>query len=841
MSDCAQEPFIKKPSSRRLKTSFAAYILRVHFSKKQLVLLGILACTCAVAVIVGVSVGLVQDSATEQSSNVKLAGTSNSHLFESWDDNTEDSEYVSTEPPPSPSELGEFDSAAVSADGQPCAQIAIEILRKNGSAADAAIAGLFCVGVINTQSMGLGGGFLLTYYERSSGKAYTLDARETAPAAAHEDMYHGDGDLMEKGGLAVAVPGELRGYRELYTRFGGRLPWSDLLEPTINLCEEGHLVNWHMARALKFNQIDILNEPSMSVFINPETGDVYKENDTLKRPQLAKTLRILQEDPDGLYTGQLANKLADDIQEFGGIITSEDLQNYKPEWREAMNVSLQNGNMRMFSIMPPGSGLILGFILNILDEYGFTPDSMDEGHRILTHHRITEAMKWAYAKRTELGDSNFVDVTELTKNLTSDAFAKNIRSQITDNQTFQDPEHYGAVTAIKEDHGTAHFSLLAPDGDAVSVTSTINLYFGAGIRSKQTGIVLNDEMDDFSAPNITNYFGLPPSPANFIRPGKRPLSSMCPAVFVDSEGDVRLVIGAAGGTKISSGVAWASLNNLWLGDDIKEAIDARRIHHQLFPMTLSYEDGIVTSQRGECISSVLDVLAGLIQRWVRQDDIGYGGWLWCTPTCPSGGTSPALLAAVATHLSRSAADRCRMIKETAAPLFVTLVEVAKNCFGEDAALEMERIGMEVGKECWMKEWEDNFGMTSGRSGRTKRNILKMPNPASTNLLVCNLRALNVLTPKYEMNYPLVDAWISTNVSDAGVREKLLRLSKECQPLPIPLAPLETVERMEDVESIMKGVRKFHIYMDCMNLGGTDICMNKEMERVKEKWDNMNYP
>ncbi|KAG0719917.1 Glutathione hydrolase 1 proenzyme [Chionoecetes opilio] len=515
-------------------------------------------------------------------------------LFESWGDDSEDNENGATEPPPSASELGEFASGAVSADGQPCAQIATNVLRKNGSAADATIAGLFCVGVVNTQSMGLGGGFFLTYYERSSGKAYTLNARETAPGAAFEDMYHGNEDLMEKGGMAVAVPGELRGYRELYTRFGGQIPWSDLLEPTIKLCEEGHTVNWHMARALRFNRESILSEPSMSVFINPDSGDVYKEKEVLKRPQLAKTLRVIQDYPDALYSGQLADKLADDIQELGGIITSEDLRNYKPEWREAMNVSLQNGNMRMFSILPPGSGLILGFILNILDEYGMTTESMNEGQKILTHHRITEAMKWAYAKRTELGDSNYVNITEFARNLTSDAFAKSVQSQIMDDQTFQDPGHYGAITTTKEDHGTAHLSLLAPNGDAVAVTSTINLYFGAGIRSKQTGIVLNDEMDDFSAPNITSYFGLPPSPANFIRPGKRPLSSMCPAVFIDSEGDVRLVIGAAGGTKISSGVAWVSLNNLWLGDNIKEAIDARRIHHQLFPMTLDYETGTAT-------------------------------------------------------------------------------------------------------------------------------------------------------------------------------------------------------------------------------------------------------
>nr|XP_027223731.1 glutathione hydrolase 1 proenzyme-like isoform X1 [Penaeus vannamei] len=602
------------------------YINRAQLTRKQLIICVVLAVSCVAAIAVGLGLGLPRQSSeplAKQESKAPLAAAKPAPpraqgQFESWGDSDATSYGEATEPPPSETELGEFNTAAVSSDGTPCAQIATDILKRNGTAADAAVAGLFCVGVINTQSMGLGGGFLMTYYDRSTGKAYSLNARESAPSEAYEDMYGGDAELAQKGGLAVAVPGELRGYRELYERFGGNLPWAELLEPTIKLCEDGHLVNWHMARALKFNAEDIKKEPSMSVFINPETGDVYKEGDTLKRPQLAKTLRDLQQDPDALYSGQLASKLAQDIQSFGGIVTEEDLRMYKPVWKEAMNITLQHGQISMFSVPPPGSGLILGFILNILDEYGLTPESIDDSNIVLTHHRITEAMKWAYAKRTELGDADFVDMSGLTKNLTSDDYAAYIHSQITDDRTFQDPEHYGAVTADPDDHGTAHFSLLAPNGDAVSVTSTVNLYFGAGIRSVQTGIVLNDEMDDFSAPNITNYFGIPPSPANFIRPGKRPLSSMCPAVFVDSKGDVRLIIGAAGGTKISSGVAWASLRNLWFGDNIKEAVDARRIHHQLFPMTFSYEQGILPK-----------IVEGLQAIGHVTEEFGIGGSVVC--------------------------------------------------------------------------------------------------------------------------------------------------------------------------------------------------------------------
>ncbi|KAK8740381.1 hypothetical protein OTU49_002886 [Cherax quadricarinatus] len=603
----------------------------VQLTKKQLVLCGLLGVACIAAIAIGLGVGIQQANPSGSSSQIT---SSRSGLFETWDgiNKFDENIYEATVPPPSPSLLGEFDIAAVSADGQPCAQIATDILQKNGSAADATVAGLFCVGVINTQSMGLGGGFLLTYYERATGKAYSLNARESAAAAAYEDMYHGNEILMEnakgrwwadkkpslQGGLAVAVPGELRGYRQLYERFGGKIPWAELIEPTIKLCEDGHIVNWHMARALKLNELLIMNEPSMSVFINPDTGTVYEEGDTLTRPQLAKTLREIQSDPDALYTGQLADKLIQDIQSFDGIITIEDLQNYRPLWKDAVNVSIQHGNYTLYSVPPPGSGLLLGFILNILDEYNITPESMNEENFIVTHQRITEAFKWAYAKRTELGDADFVDMTELTHNLTSDAFAKSIRSQIKDNRTFQDPEHYGAVTAVDNDHGTAQFSLLAPNGDAVSVTSTINLYFGAGIRSVQTGIVFNDEMDDFSAPNITSYFGIPPSPANFIKAGKRPLSSMCPSVLVDADGNVRLVAGAAGGTKIPSAVAWVLLRNLWLNEDIKKAVDARRIHHQLFPMKFSYEEGTLP-----------DIVDGMQKIGHETEMFGVGGSVVC--------------------------------------------------------------------------------------------------------------------------------------------------------------------------------------------------------------------
>ncbi|KAK3107605.1 hypothetical protein FSP39_018203 [Pinctada imbricata] len=221
--------------------------------------------------------------------------------------------------------------------------------------------------------------------------------------------------------------------------------------------------------------------------------------------------------------------------------------------------------------------------------YGMTPDTLKtRDQQLLAYHRIVEAFKFAYAKRTDLGDANFVNVTEIVRNLTSRAYADTIRSEIWDNTThgtfYYGPTFYDRLTT-----STAHLSVLGNDSLAVSVTTTVNLRFGSGVMGHRTGILFNDEMDDFSTPNITNAFGIPPSPANFIKPGKRPLSSMCPMVMVDKTGVVKMVVGAAGGSRITTSTAFVASKVLLFGDNIKQAIDFPRLHHQLLPPVLQYE------------------------------------------------------------------------------------------------------------------------------------------------------------------------------------------------------------------------------------------------------------
>lgn len=471
--------------------------------------------------------------------------------------------------------------------GHECAEIGGKLLQRGGSAVDAAIGAMLCEGIAMPQSMGIGGGFLMTIYIREQNIVETINAREMAPALAHEDMFEGNQELARKGGLAVAIPGELRGFWAAHKRYG-RLKWADVVRPAMELAEKGHLVTKYLAKFFK-NQEDVIQKsPTLKpVFINPITKTVYVEGDLIKRTQLAETLRVVMEEgADALYDGSLTKKFVEDIKNANGIITVEDMNQYEAEWLDPIRSPLPSGQT-MYTVPLPGSGVLLGFIMNILSD-GFLDHNVPNSPS--NWQRIVEAFKYGFGKRTELGDRSFVPgIDELMANLTSLGYAESIRALISDDETFQDPEHYGANTTQPEDSGTAHISILANNGDAVSVTGTINLYFGAGFMSTSTGIILNDEMDDFSAEGIVNAFDVPPSPANYIKPGKRPLSSMCPAIVVDEKRDVRLIVGAAGGTKITTSVALIIMQHLWFRMPIQRAMDSMRLHHQLFPMEISFE------------------------------------------------------------------------------------------------------------------------------------------------------------------------------------------------------------------------------------------------------------
>lgn len=347
----------------------------------------------------------------------------------------------------------------------PCANR--KIFEKGGSAADAAISTLLCEGVASPQSTGLGGGFVMTIYSKEKNVVETLIAREVAPLAATENMFV---DIPVTGGKAMATPGELKGYWELHQRYG-KLKWSELFDPVIELCRKGHVVSPYLAKILHNSEKTIMASPTLvKLFVNAQTNDVVQAGDVVKRQKLADTLEILKmEGADSIYNnGTIAKLLVQDIQSVGGIVTIEDLMRYEVRWETPMSVSLRN-NKTLYTIPLPGSGPLVTFIMNLLDDY------LPSNQSTTAIQRIAEAMKFAYAKRSELGDYRFEDsILKVVQDLTDYNFAMEIRKKISDVSTHNDTEYYGAKFTSRDDHGTSHINIIAPNGDAIAATGTIN-------------------------------------------------------------------------------------------------------------------------------------------------------------------------------------------------------------------------------------------------------------------------------------------------------------------------------------------------------------------------------
>ncbi|ESQ54320.1 hypothetical protein EUTSA_v10024966mg [Eutrema salsugineum] len=421
----------------------------------------------------------------------------------------------------------------------------------------------------------------------SNGSALTYDMRETAPSTAHQDMFEGKEEEIMKGPLSVAVPGEVAGLYEAWTRNGRRVDWKLLVEPSIKLARDGFKVGSHLAFALTVPDVanKVMNDPGLkNVFT--DGNEVLKKGDNCTNAKLAETLeKVAEKGMKAFYEEDVAEMLVDDLNEAGGNMTLDDLRSYKVNVVEPMVVDDVLG-YKIQGMWPPSSGTpSFAMVMNVMERY----NDLKTSDRNLALHRLIEAMKYMLAARMDLGDPAIVDgIDKAVEKMVSKSFAEKIQEEISDDTTY-DPEHYLDKYSQLKDQGTSHFSVVDRYGNAVSMTTTVNYAFGSGFMSPSTGIILNNQMADFSIPTGGTSNSLPPAPANYIAPHKRPLSSMMPLIITKNN-ELAGVIGASGGIYIIPAVIQVFLNHFVFDMSPLEAVNSPRVYHKLKPNEVLYED-----------------------------------------------------------------------------------------------------------------------------------------------------------------------------------------------------------------------------------------------------------
>jgi gamma-glutamyltranspeptidase / glutathione hydrolase len=480
------------------------------------------------------------------------------------------------------------------------AQIGADILRQGGNAVDAAVATGFALAVTYPRAGNIGGGGFMIIHSADRHEDVSIDYRETAPAATTRDIFLGaDGkpDIAKSrdSALSIGVPGTVAGLALALEKYGsGQFTLADLLKPAIELARGGIVVADDMADTLPGIRPRLARWPATTRIFSRADGTSLREGDTLVQTDLAATLSAISaQGPRGFYEGPVAEKLAAGVREAGGIMTSDDLKSYQPVIRAPVR-----GTYRGFDIisMPPPSsgGVVLLEMLNILE--GFAISDMKRGSAPSLHVMI-EAMKRAYADRARyLGDPDFVTAPVAT--LMSKEYAAKQRASIDLERATPWTDALSA-TPPREGSNTTHFSVVDSRGNAVSNTYTLNFPYGVGLVADGTGVLLNNELDDFTAaPGASNAFGLVGFEANLPGPGKRPLSSMSPTIVL-KDGKPVLVTGSPGGSRIISTVLQVIVNVLDYHMDVAAAVAAPRLHHQWLPDVVRVERGFADDALAE--------------------------------------------------------------------------------------------------------------------------------------------------------------------------------------------------------------------------------------------------
>ncbi len=502
----------------------------------------------------------------------------------------------------------------------------VEAMKRGGNAVDAAVAAALTLGVVNGFNSGIGGGCFILI-RTPDGKCLAIDGRETAPAAASRDMYvrdgKGDPNLSQFGPLAVGTPGELAAC-ELALQRAGKLPLRVLLLSAAQIAADGFALDKHYANVLRDAAANLAKFPaSAAAFLKPD-GSAYRAGEILRQPDLAQTYRsIAAAGTAWFYQGAFAARTEDWMRQNHGILAAADFKGYRAILREPISTAYRG--CTVISFPPPSSGGVhLLEMLNIIETRDLADRSLDP---IDNFHFIAESMKLAFADRAYwLGDSDFVNVP---RGLIDKSYAHSLAARIQLDHVNAVPGHglpADAATNFFAKH-TTHVSTADDQGNWVALTATINTHFGSKVVIPGTGVVMNNEMDDFSTqPGVTNYFGLLGGEANAVAPGKRPLSSMTPAIVLKA-GEPILSVGAAGGPTIINQTLLNIIDVIDFGRDVQSAISSPKFHHQWQPDVLKVEQGTGAAiieglkRRGHTVQVVNQLGAA---QAVARDPSGHG-------------------------------------------------------------------------------------------------------------------------------------------------------------------------------------------------------------------------
>ncbi|EPR79966.1 gamma glutamyltranspeptidase [Spraguea lophii 42_110] len=485
-----------------------------------------------------------------------------------------------------------YTNGAISSEVYEASKVGVNILKKGGNSVDAAIATAICVGIINQFSSGIGGGAFMVIMDESkkeSPQYYMIDSREMAPTNINIEKIQKNPKNSIEGGLAVCIPGEIKGYIKAHKKFG-KLPWKDLFEENIQIAKK-FKVSKILEKRLFENKAHIFKDEGLKETYT-RNGELLKHDEYCYRENLSKTLKKISEDPESFYIGSLADDIINFVNKKGGCLTKKDFSDYESVFRDVLT-----GKYKDYEIITsglPSAGIFLIEILKTLEKYNL--NILEKNQKLSSYHVLVEIFKFVYSQRADYCDPDFLqNYREMIKNKISDKRSQEIFNKINLKKVLDETE-YNVKKHTSYDNGTTHINVVDSNNISVLLTSSIDLAFGSKILDPKTGICFNSTINDFYIPGINSAYLLSSSPKNILHPGKRPFSSIAPLILKNN--NETILLGGAGGSRIPTNIILV-IFYMELGLSMEEAINAPRFHHQFNPNILYIENILPRELREE--------------------------------------------------------------------------------------------------------------------------------------------------------------------------------------------------------------------------------------------------